>query len=200
MIAVTVTAVHTRMALEPHALATAARWFFGERGLCPCMHAVAATGDDDRTRHTATAANCVLLVLSLLWTMHWRLQEGPKPGCINNWCRFARAICVQDTVDADSAVDQLQAAGISTSVTGIASTRLDFEARRLPDSMIRASVHYYNNEQVHPAPKRVPSAHGGAPGLACRSMTASIHDAWQAGKAGAPLNLHMQGREQHGIL
>ena len=56
---------------------------------------------------------------------------------------------VQDTVDAESAVDQLQAAGISTSVTGIASTRLDFEARRLPDSMIRASVHYCNSEQVH---------------------------------------------------
>ena len=34
------------------------------------------------------------------------------------------------------------------SVTGIGSTRMDFEARHLPDSMVRASVHYYNTEQV----------------------------------------------------
>ena len=61
---------------------------------------------------------------------------------------------VQDLVDPASALEQLQALGIAVSVTAVTSTRLDFESRRLPDSLIRASVHYYNTEQVWCCPVR----------------------------------------------
>ena len=55
---------------------------------------------------------------------------------------------MQEYVDAQSAQAQLQAEGIATSVSLITSTRLDFEARRLPDALIRASIHYYNSPEV----------------------------------------------------
>ena len=31
--------------------------------------------------------------------------------------------------------------------SALTSTRLDFERRRLPESIVRASVHYYNSEE-----------------------------------------------------
>jgi len=40
---------------------------------------------------------------------------------------------------------ELQAAGVNVSVTGLSSTRYDMEARGLTD-MVRASVHYYNDD------------------------------------------------------
>jgi cysteine desulfurase / selenocysteine lyase len=45
--------------------------------------------------------------------------------------------------DADEVQRRLSSVGINVSVSRIASTRLDMEARALPD-LVRASVHYYN--------------------------------------------------------
>ncbi|MCB0033190.1 MAG: aminotransferase class V-fold PLP-dependent enzyme, partial [Anaerolineales bacterium] len=42
--------------------------------------------------------------------------------------------------------EQLQAQQINTSTTTVFSTRLDMEARQLPD-LVRASLHYFNTEE-----------------------------------------------------
>jgi selenocysteine lyase/cysteine desulfurase len=51
-----------------------------------------------------------------------------------------------DTVDAAEIQVRMRAAGINTSVSRAASTRLDFEQRGLPD-LVRASVHYLTTEE-----------------------------------------------------
>jgi selenocysteine lyase/cysteine desulfurase len=48
--------------------------------------------------------------------------------------------------DADEIQGRLAKARINVSVSRVASTRLDMEARTLPD-LVRASVHYYNTEE-----------------------------------------------------
>lgn len=50
-----------------------------------------------------------------------------------------------DRVEASAIRETLRARGINVSVSTPSSTRLDAEARRLPD-LVRASVHYYNIE------------------------------------------------------
>jgi cysteine desulfurase/selenocysteine lyase len=47
---------------------------------------------------------------------------------------------------AEEVQQRLAAARINVSVSRISSTRFDMEARGLPD-LVRASVHYYNNEE-----------------------------------------------------
>jgi cysteine desulfurase/selenocysteine lyase len=48
--------------------------------------------------------------------------------------------------DADAVQRRLAKARINVSVSRISSTRLDMEARHLPD-LVRASVHYYNTDE-----------------------------------------------------
>ena len=60
---------------------------------------------------------------------------------------MADYIHVQDGLAAREAVGALQKQGMNLSVSAITSTRLDFEARKLPPSVLRASVHYYNTEE-----------------------------------------------------
>ena len=65
---------------------------------------------------------------------------------------------MQEGVDPASACEQLRALGINVKQTPQASTRLDFEARKLPaEGMVRASVHYYNTEQVNQADSYLPA-------------------------------------------
>ena len=47
-------------------------------------------------------------------------------------------------VNAMAAKGALRRRGINVSVSDTVSTRIDSERRRLPPSMLRASVHYYN--------------------------------------------------------
>ena len=50
---------------------------------------------------------------------------------------------------AASVCEQLRVLSINVKQTPLTSTRLDFEARKLPaEGMVRASLHYYNTEQV----------------------------------------------------
>jgi selenocysteine lyase/cysteine desulfurase len=51
----------------------------------------------------------------------------------------------KDGEDALAVRDRLAAHGINVTVSDVFSTRLDMEARRL-DSVVRASVHYYNTD------------------------------------------------------
>jgi cysteine desulfurase / selenocysteine lyase len=51
--------------------------------------------------------------------------------------------CAHESIGATTLRDELRAQAVNTSVTVATSTRLDFEARRLPD-MLRLSVHYFN--------------------------------------------------------
>jgi selenocysteine lyase/cysteine desulfurase len=51
-----------------------------------------------------------------------------------------------DGNDADEIQRRLAKAHINISVSRVSSTRLDMEARGLPD-LVRASVHYYNTEE-----------------------------------------------------
>jgi cysteine desulfurase/selenocysteine lyase len=48
--------------------------------------------------------------------------------------------------NADEVQRLLAKARINVSVSRVSSTRLDMEARHLPD-LVRASVHYYNTEE-----------------------------------------------------
>jgi selenocysteine lyase/cysteine desulfurase len=50
-----------------------------------------------------------------------------------------------DTLGAEAIQERLRARSMHTSVSPPSSTRLDAEARALPD-LVRASVHYYNTE------------------------------------------------------
>lgn len=55
--------------------------------------------------------------------------------------------CLQEGVDTPDAVATLVGQGFNVHPSYITSTRLDFEARKLPQSVIRASVHYFNTEE-----------------------------------------------------
>lgn len=54
---------------------------------------------------------------------------------------------LQVQIDPSEAVEQLWKQGINISSSHTPSTRLDFEHRKLPDGVIRASVAYYNTEE-----------------------------------------------------
>ena len=64
-------------------------------------------------------------------------------------CQLSMQLRAQEGVAAAGVCEQLRALGINVKQTPLTSTRLDFEARKLPaEGMVRASVHYYNTEQV----------------------------------------------------
>ena len=49
---------------------------------------------------------------------------------------------------------------INVHKSSISSTRLDFERRQLPESVVRASVHYYNSsEEIDQLVQAVSEAH-----------------------------------------
>ena len=53
-------------------------------------------------------------------------------------------LCLQAGLDPAAAVAALSKQGLNLHPSAVTSTRLDFESRKLPHSVIRASVHYYN--------------------------------------------------------
>ena len=77
-----------------------------------------------------------------------RQQLGELPGVTLHDQGQRRCGIVTFTVDGVPAAEvrrQLAAAGVNTSVSGAQSARWDLLARGLPD-VVRASVHYYNDE------------------------------------------------------
>ena len=78
-----------------------------------------------------------------------RRQLSAMPGVTVRDEGVERCGIVSFTVtgrDADAIQGLLAKARINVSVSRVASTRLDMEARALPD-LVRASVHYYNTEE-----------------------------------------------------
>ena len=104
------------------------------------------------------------LGVAIDYAMEWRLEDirdrvygladrlrarlSALPGVVVRDLGVERCGIVTFTKDGEDSVavrDRLAAHGINVTVSDVFSTRLDMEARRL-DSVVRASVHYYNTD------------------------------------------------------